>query len=243
MVDVMRTHPMLIIGGILHITDLLSVLALPAIWSGHASVQIADTLLDVLVRLLRLDFAYIRLRDARDGLPIELVRVAQPRCPAVQPCTVSQALNRWVTTEPYPAPCVITNPVGPGEVSIVCFRLGLEDDVGVVVAGAQRADFHTSVEWLLGGVAVNQAAIGLQEARRIRDQQRAAADLEQQVVEALLCHDVYFSSRVSETLRDALLRALAEEVSSTAPAILTERERDATARRRQEQQVGRRSQS
>src|SRR5262245_60267023 len=67
------------------ITDLLSVLALPAIWSGHASVQIADTLLDVLVRLLRLDFAYIRLRGERDGLPIELVRVAQPRCPVAQP--------------------------------------------------------------------------------------------------------------------------------------------------------------
>src|SRR5215471_20940289 len=76
------------------ITHLLSVLALPAIWSGHASAQIADTLLDVLVCLLRLDFAYIRLRDARDGLPIELVRVAQPRCPAVQPCTVGQALSR-----------------------------------------------------------------------------------------------------------------------------------------------------
>jgi len=165
------------------ITHLLSVLALPAIWSGLASAQIADTLLDVLVRLLRLDFAYVWLRGERDGLPIELVRVAQPRCPAAQPRAVGQALSRWVTTEPCPAPCVITNPVGPGEVSIACFWLGLEDDVGIVVAGAQRADFPTSVEWLLGGVAVNQAAIGLQEARRMRDQQRAAAALEQQVVE------------------------------------------------------------
>ena len=47
-------------------------------------------------------------------------------------------------------------------------------------------------------------------------------------VEALLRHDVYFSSRVSETLRDALLRAPAEEVSSAAPATLTEREREVT---------------
>src|SRR5215471_6275144 len=163
------------------ITGLLSVLALPAIWSGHASSQIADTLLDVLVRLLHLDFAYIRLRDARDGAPIELVRVAQPRCPAAQPRAVGQALSRWVTTETCPAPCVITNPVGPGEVSITCFRLGLEDAVGGVVAGAQRADFPTQVERLLGGVAVNQAAIGLQEARRRQDQQRAAAELEQRV--------------------------------------------------------------
>jgi len=47
-------------------------------------------------------------------------------------------------------------------------------------------------------------------------------------VEALLRHDVYFSSRVSETLRDALLRAPTEEVSSAAPATLTEREREVT---------------
>src|SRR5882724_541623 len=47
-------------------------------------------------------------------------------------------------------------------------------------------------------------------------------------VEALLRHDIYFSSRVSETLRDALLRAPAAEVSGVAPAPLTERERQVT---------------
>jgi DNA-binding NarL/FixJ family response regulator len=270
------------------ITDLLSVLALPALWSGHESSQMADTLLDVLLRLLRLDFAYVRLSDEIDGAPIEVVRVAQQRRPAAQPRAVGQALRRWLTTEPCPAPCVITNPVGPGEVSIARFRLGLEDAVGVVVAGAQRADFPTTVERLLGGVAANQAAIGLQEARRMRDQQRAAAevvvldltmpelngleaakamraavpateiliftmheseeliraalasgvravvvksDVEGHLiaaVESLLRHDVYFSSRVSETLRDALLRAPTAEVSGAAPATLTEREREVT---------------
>jgi signal transduction histidine kinase len=143
----------------------------------------ADTLLDVLLRLLRLDFAYVRLSDEIDGSPIELVRVAQQRRPAAQPRAVGQALSRWLTTEPCTAPCVITNPVGPGEVSLARFWLGLEDAVGVVVAGAQRADFPTQVERLLGGVAANQAAIGLQEARRMRDQQRAVAELAQRVVE------------------------------------------------------------
>ena len=47
-------------------------------------------------------------------------------------------------------------------------------------------------------------------------------------VEALLRHDVYFSSRVSATLRDALLRAPAAEVSGARPAPLTEREREVT---------------
>jgi hypothetical protein len=143
----------------------------------------ADTLLDVLLRLLRLDFAYVRLGDEMGGSPIEVVRMATPRRPSAQPRAVSQALSRWVTTDPCPAPCVITNPVGPGEVSIASFRLGLEDAVGVVVADAQRTDFPTTVERLLGGVAANQAAIVLQEARRMRDRQRAAVELEQRVVE------------------------------------------------------------
>jgi hypothetical protein len=45
------------------INDLISVLALPATWSGQESVQIVNTLLDVLVGILRLDFAYARLKD------------------------------------------------------------------------------------------------------------------------------------------------------------------------------------
>jgi DNA-binding NarL/FixJ family response regulator len=47
-------------------------------------------------------------------------------------------------------------------------------------------------------------------------------------VEALLRHDVYFSSRVSATLRDALLHAPAAEVAGVAPGTLTEREREVT---------------
>ena len=36
------------------INNLISVLALPAIWSGHEPAQILSTLLDVLLRMLRL---------------------------------------------------------------------------------------------------------------------------------------------------------------------------------------------
>jgi hypothetical protein len=39
------------------INDLISVLALPAIWTGSEPSQILSTLLDVLLGMLRLDFA------------------------------------------------------------------------------------------------------------------------------------------------------------------------------------------
>lgn len=47
-------------------------------------------------------------------------------------------------------------------------------------------------------------------------------------VESLLRHDVYFSPRVSETLRDAMLRAPETETSGSSPDKLTEREREVT---------------
>jgi hypothetical protein len=86
------------------INDLLSVLALPATWRGDELSEIAGTLLDVLLRMLRLDFAYVRLSDTIDGSPIELVRLTERRSPAAQPREVGQALDRWLTAEPFTSP-------------------------------------------------------------------------------------------------------------------------------------------
>src|SRR5216684_3865747 len=103
------------------INDLISVLALAAIWSGSESCQMLGTLLDSLLAILRL--------------------------------------------------------------AIASFSLGLQDEVGVLVAGSRRADFPTQVELLLLRVAANQAAIGLQEARRSGEQKRVAGALERRVAE------------------------------------------------------------
>src|SRR6266481_292196 len=165
------------------INDLISVLALPAIWSGNDSSQIVGTLLDVLLAMLRLDFAYARLSDPSDGSPIEVVRVAQRRNPSAQPQEVGRALDRWLSGGQTAPRFVIPNPAGEGEVAIASFSLGLQDEVGVLVAGSRRADFPTDIELLLLRVAANQAAIGLQEARRAGDQKRVAEALERRVAE------------------------------------------------------------
>src|ERR1700729_4474513 len=59
------------------INDLTSLLALPAIWRGSEPSQIVQTLLDVLFRMLSLDFAYARLSDAFGVMPVEILRVAK----------------------------------------------------------------------------------------------------------------------------------------------------------------------
>ncbi len=165
------------------INDLISVLALAAIWSGSESCQMLGTLLDSLLAILRLDFAYARLDESIDGSPIEMVRLAQRRHSAAQPQEIGRALGRWLSGEQTASRFVIPNPAGEGEVAIASFPLGLQDGVGVLVAGSRRADFPTDIELLLLRVAANQAAIGLQEARRSGDQKRVAEALEGRVAE------------------------------------------------------------
>jgi transcriptional regulator with GAF, ATPase, and Fis domain len=166
------------------INDLISVMALPAIWSGYEPTHILGTLLDVLVGMLRLDFAYARLNDSIAGSPLEVVRLAQRRNLAPLPQDMGRALDLWLAGDPAAAShLVVPNPIGEGEVSITPLRLGLLDEVGVLVVGSQRTDFPTEIEMLLLRVAANQTAIGLQKARDITERKRAADELEQRVDE------------------------------------------------------------
>jgi PAS domain S-box-containing protein len=169
------------------INDLISVLALPAIWSGSESSHIFDTLLDVLLTMLRLDFAYARLSDASDDPPIEVVRWGDHQHSSIQPQQFGQALGRWLAGDQTVSRSVIPVSAGEAEVSIASFSLGLQHEDGVLIAGSRRTDFPTEVERLLLRVAANQAVIGLQEARRSGEQKRIAEMLEQRVAERTRC--------------------------------------------------------
>src|SRR2546427_6299267 len=165
------------------LNDLISVVALPAIWRGGEPSQIVSTLLDALLGMLGLDFVYARLRDPVGGAPIEMVQVPQSRNLTAQPQDIGQALNPWLGDDPHASPLVVRNPTGDGDVSIAPLRLGLHDEIGVLVAGSRRADFPTQTERLLLNVAANQAAIGLQEARLLSEQKRVAKELDQRVAQ------------------------------------------------------------
>src|SRR5882724_9948105 len=190
------------------INDLISVLAIPALWRGQESAQIVSTLLDVLVGMLRLDFAYARLKDPVGGAPIEMVRLALSRNLTARPQEIGQVLNGWLGDDPQKWPLLVRNPVGDGDVSIVPLRLGLRDEIGVIVAGSQRADFPTQTERLLLNVAANQAAIGLQEARLLGEQKRVAEELDQRVAQRagqLLAANEELEKEIAERRRGEVL--------------------------------------
>jgi PAS domain S-box-containing protein len=165
------------------INDLISIQALPAIWSGQDSPHIVGTLLDVLVRVLSLDFACVRLNDPITGSPADFVRLAPRTDPPPQPKEISRALDRWLTNTSATTPLTMPNPAGVGEVRIAPFRLGLQDEIGGLVAGSKRADFPTQTDTLLLRATANQAVVALQEARYRDEHKRAALQLEQRVLE------------------------------------------------------------
>src|SRR6266705_5000138 len=203
------------------INNLIGVQALPAIWSGGKPSQIVSALLDMLVKMLSLDFAYARLKDSTGGTSLEMVRLAQEQNLTVHPQMIGRALNPWLGDFPHTSSLLVRNPVGDGDISVLLLRLGLQAEMGVFVAGSRRADFPTQTERLLLNVAANQAAIGLQEARLLTEQKRVAQELDQRVTQRtsqLLAANEELEKEIAE-------RKLAEEKLRHSQGFLAEGQR------------------
>jgi signal transduction histidine kinase len=183
----MKLQPELASGEIKHlqrcINDLVSLLALPAIWSGGDPSQVLHTLLDALMRMLRLDLVSVRLTDLAGEAPVEIVRIAERRGPMPPAHDICEALSQCLKNDSRKWPPLLRNLMGEGDVSIMPLPLGPQGELGVIVAAAQRADFPRQTEALLLSVAANQASIGLQEARLLTQQKHLAAELDRQVTQ------------------------------------------------------------
>ncbi len=183
----MEVQPELASGEVKHlqrcINDLISLLALPAIWSGGDPSQVLHTLLDALMRMLRLDLVSVRLTDPVGEAPVEIVRLAELRTPIPSAHEICEALSQCFKNDLRKWPPLLRNLMGEGDVSIVPLPLGLQGELGVIVAAAERTDFPRQTEALFLSVAANQASIGLQEARLLSQQKRVASELDQRVVQ------------------------------------------------------------
>ncbi|HUA19134.1 MAG TPA: PAS domain S-box protein, partial [Bryobacteraceae bacterium] len=160
--------------------DLVSLLALPAMWSGAEPSQIVHTLLDALLRMLQLELVYVRLKDPGGQAPIDMVRFAGSLRPREE---IGKALSHWLEAGPLEWPPLIPNPLGDGDLRIVPLELGLQGEIGVMVAGSERMDFPQQTERLILSVAANQASVGLQAARRLSEQKHVTSTLDQRVAQ------------------------------------------------------------
>jgi PAS domain S-box-containing protein len=157
--------------------DLVSILALPAVWSGSQPSRILETFLDALLGMLNLDFLYARVRIDYHEAPPEVFRTTEPNE------AIRQALTQWFEDDAQRSPEEVPGLLGEPEISVFTMRMGPEGELGLIVAGSRRAGFPEQTERLVLGVAANQAGIGLQQALLLNEQKRVASELDRRVAQ------------------------------------------------------------
>jgi PAS domain S-box-containing protein len=203
------------------INNLVSVMALPALWDGQDTGQLLATLLDALIRMLRLDFAGAQLITPENDPPTEVIRFAQQHREATSPEEDVSAFDDSSRDGAVRESLSALDPGGKGEMSTASFKLGLQDQFGVLTAGCHRTDFPTKLETLLLGVAANQAAIGLQKHRLLSEQRRASEELELRVIER-----TRQLTALNESLRKEIVERKRAEVEQRKLASLVENSTD-----------------
>lgn len=145
--------------------DLTSLMALPAVWAGHEPKDIAESLADILLSALGLDFVYVCVKGSSAEADLETVRTEGQPDVAGQAQAVGKALAPWLQAADCSSPLSIANPVGSEQIQLAVIPIGREGEYGVIAAGAQRTDFPTEIDRLLLNVGANQAAVWFREAR------------------------------------------------------------------------------
>jgi PAS domain S-box-containing protein len=164
------------------INDIVSVLALPAAWTGGARSQIVGNSLEALVSMLSLDFVYARLREST-GTFTEMVRVSPSWESRPRPEEVGENLQPWLENNPERLGVVARNLFGKGSTTLVPLRLGLQAEIGVIVAASQREEFPQQADSLVLNIAANQVAIGLQGSSLVDLHKRVASELDERVTQ------------------------------------------------------------
>jgi hypothetical protein len=162
------------------VNDLVSILALPATWTGGDPSHICRTLIDSLASILTLDLVYVRLNEELGGARIEMVRGARSAMPRAE--EIGADLRLWFGDHPETWPSVVRCRIGDEDLSIAAVPLGFHGRLGSIVAGAQRMDFPEQKERLLLTVAANQASIALREAQVLCEQRGLAKELDRREI-------------------------------------------------------------
>ncbi|MGO8917729.1 MAG: ATP-binding protein [Stellaceae bacterium] len=159
--------------------DLEAVLTLPAVWARYDARQVAESVTDVLVDRLGLDFAYLWLRLPGDAPAIDVARA-----PATGGAEVTALLRRaladWLG-KPQPTEAVtLPNPLGKGRLRALFAPVG-SGELSLLVVGSHQPGFPSAAQRLLLGVCASQAAIAIGRWRTEQELYRLNETLEQRV--------------------------------------------------------------
>ena len=164
------------------LSDMVSIMALPALWTRKEPQQIVITLLDALLGMLPLAFVFVRLNEVDGRTPIDLMRTA--------------------------------GRMGDTDLHLTSVQLGVDGELGFVVAASESAGFPEQTERLLLEIAANQAVIGLQQAQLLSEQKRVASEEQSRLISELA-----HVSRVGAL--GALTASIAHEINQPLSGIIT----------------------
>jgi PAS domain S-box-containing protein len=207
--------------------DLVSVLALPAVWSGSEPSQILAIFLDAIMEILDLDFLYARARIDSSGDVIEVFRAASNYRVRHSEHQIRLALNQWLVTEArqWTEDACVT--IAGQQIRALPMQMGLAGEVGLVVAASERIGFPGQTEKLILSVAANETALALHQALLLREQRRVSIDLERRVsvrtaelaiANEVLRKEILERKRAEEALRNRELNLL--QITETIPEML-----------------------
>ena len=193
--------------------DLVALSAVPAAWIGREPPAIAAGLADVLVNSLRLDFAFVRLRDPNGGAAVEIARgSARPAFP--------QWLHHHLAAGGRLSRREIVRDMGDGTWGDrgIVIPVGVDAEGGVVAEACDRGDFPSEIDQLLLSVAANHAATAFQMARLVDDHRSAETALresERQLRQARDELEAKVAERTAELRRSEAYLSEAQQISRT----------------------------
>jgi PAS domain S-box-containing protein len=175
------------------LNDLVGVMALPAVWAGDAPVRIVGTLLEALLGMLGVSFTFARLNEPSGGTAKDTLRVSDGWSGAPSPAELGASLHAVIGQAWPSSPPGAWIRLNGEQLWVTGVPLGIQGQLGVVVAGSIRVGFPEQTERLILEVAANQAAVALQQARLLDQQteerRRAEEALRDSEREALLIVD------------------------------------------------------
>jgi signal transduction histidine kinase len=174
--------------------DLVAATMLPAVWMNYDARQIAESVTEVLVRMLGLEFAFMSLRWEQGQPQIEVARSRRPSAPERQEA-IRASLAGWLDRPPPSEVVSVADPGGDGRLQVL-FNPVAAGDAAVIVAVSRHSGFPSAAQRLLLEVTANQAAIAIRRWGAERALQRLNATLEQRVAA-----EIGERMRIEEALR------------------------------------------
>lgn len=146
--------------------DVVSLLALPALWRGQEPGYIASSLADLLAHLVRVEVTYVMLEDPTHGTVVHEVRPVSDHVPEELGARIREALGAQHRA-PMPWREAST-------MHLVRTAPGVEPERWFVATGSLRSEHPTEGESFLLRAAVEQAAIAVENVRLYHDAEEAS---------------------------------------------------------------------